>query len=245
VTNRTVVIIQARMTSTRLPGKVAMLLEGAPILQHVVERAKAIPGVDHVCVAAPEGHVHEPIVEMMARVSGVSVVRGPEHDVLRRYAVAAAATQADAIVRITSDCPMIDYKVSGAVIALAQTAGASLARTAHESGYPVGFDTEYLSADLLRIADREALDPYEREHVTPFLWRRPERFPSLYLDRDPDRHEWRLTVDTAADYTVAQDIYRRLYPINPLFGMEEIEPLLTKNPVVLTAGSRGQKSAAR
>lgn len=241
------------MTSTRLPGKVAMPLEGTPILRHVVERAKAIPGVAHVCVAAPEGPAHQPIVQMMHAVSGVSVVRGPEHDVLRRYAVAADALQAEAVVRITSDCPMIDYKVSGAVVAMAEAAGVSLARTAHDSGYPLGFDTEYLSAEWLRIADREAVDPYEREHVTPFLWRRPDRFPSLYLDRRPDRHDWRLTVDTAADYAVARELYRRLFPTNHLFGMEEIEPLLSEDPAVLEAGAASagtpaddiQNSAAR
>jgi spore coat polysaccharide biosynthesis protein SpsF len=233
MTGRVVVIIQARMTSTRLPGKVTLPLAGAPMLNRVLERASAIPGADHVCIAAPEGEVHDPIADIVRQFPDVSLVRGPEGDVLRRYALAADATDATTVIRITSDCPLIDPQVSGAVITLAQATGSSLARTALDSGYPHGYDTELFSAELLRIADRDATDPYDREHVSPYLWARPEEYPAIFLDRRPDRRSWRLTVDTPEDYARVCGIYDRLHPQNPLFGIKELEALCAAEPELL------------
>ncbi|MDC0189697.1 glycosyltransferase family protein [Rhodospirillales bacterium] len=226
--------MQARMSSTRLPGKIALPLAGEPMLQRVVERAQAIPGVDCVCVAAPEGVVHDPIVDMLEPFKDVVVVRGPEYDVLRRYALAADATDATTVIRITSDCPLIDPQVSGAVLALANSTGSSFARTALDSGYPHGYDTEIFSAELLRIADRDATDPYDREHVSPYLWARSEEYPAVFLDRRPDRRFWRVTVDTPEDYARVSRIYDRLHPQNPLFGIKELEALCTAEPEYLT-----------
>lgn len=233
MTGRTVVVIQARMTSTRLPGKIALPLAGAPMLQRVVERALAIPGADAVCVAAPEGDDHQPIVDMVEPMTGVSVVRGPENDVLKRYAQAADAMEATTVIRITSDCPMIDPQVSGAVIGLAKATGASLARTSPASGYPWGYDTELFDADLLRIAEKNATDAYDREHVSPYFWNRPEEFPAVFLDRRPDRREWCLTVDTESDYRRAQNIFGQLYAQNPLFGIRELEARFASDGEIL------------
>lgn len=233
MTGRVVVIMQARMTSTRLPGKVTLPLAGVPMLNRVIERASATPGVDHVCITAPEGDVHEPIADIVGQFPDVSLVRGPEGDVLRRYALAADATDATTVIRITSDCPLIDPQVSGAVLALAQTTGSSLARTAPDSGYPHGYDTEFFSAELLRIADRNATDPYDREHVSPYLWARSEEYPSVLLDRRPDRRYWRVTVDTPEDYARICGIYDRLHPQNPLFGIRELEALYAAEPELL------------
>lgn len=224
---RTVVIIQARMTSNRLPGKITLPLAGAPLLQRVIERALAIPGADAVCVAAPEGDSHQPIVDMIAPIRDVAVIRGPEDDVLKRYSLAAEATDASRIVRITSDCPMIDPQVSGALIGLAKATGASLARTSPTSGYPWGYDTELFDIELLRAADKKAKDAHDREHVSPYLWNRPEEFPAVFLDRRPDRRSWRVTVDTPKDYNIVRKIFERLYPKNPLFGITEIEALFS------------------
>lgn len=237
MTGRVVVIIQARMTSTRLPGKVTLPLAGVPMLNRVLERASAIPGADHVCIAAPEGEVHDPIADIVRQFPDVSLVRGPEGDVLRRYALAADATDATTVIRITSDCPLIDPQVSGAVIGLARATGSSLARTAHDRGYPHGYDTELMSAELLRVADRDAIDPFDREHVTPFLWNRPDEFPAVFLDRRPDRRSWRLTVDTPGDYRYCSALYEKLYPRNPLFGIGDLEQLFATDPVLFGRSS--------
>ena len=130
----------------------------------------------------------------------------------------------------------IDPQVSGAVISLAQATGSSLARTAHDRGYPHGYDTELMSSELLRIADRDATDPFDREHVTPFLWNRPEQFPAVFLDRRPDRRSWRLTVDTPGDYKFCSALYEKLYSRNPLFGIGELEQLFAIDPVLFSRG---------
>ena len=219
------------MTSTRLPRKVLLPLAGVPMVIRVVERASAIAGVDVVCVAVPDGEDHEPLVAAVAEHRPDAVVaRGPENDVLRRTVGAADATGADLVVRVTSDCPYLDPDVSGAVLAAARTAGVPYARTAFRSGYPLGFDTEVVTTDALRAADAEAVDPYEREHATPFIWRRPERFPCLWLDHLPDRRDWRLVVDAPEDYELATRVYDEL---GPGFRFADLEELFAARPDLL------------
>jgi spore coat polysaccharide biosynthesis protein SpsF len=245
MSGRVVVIIQARMTSQRLAGKVLLPLEGRPVLAHVMSRASKIAGVDGVCLAIPEGPAHEPIAALAASIGGVDVVRGSENDVLARYAAAIDATGADLVVRITADCPFLDPALVAALVGIARVTGAPYVRNSFESGLPFGLDAEVVQSAALRIAHREAADPYEREHVTPFLWRRPERFPCLMVDRRPDRRHWRLVIDTAEDYAFAQAVYRELYPANPLFGFGAIEALIGRRPELLAInGSVAQKEYA-
>ncbi|MHA1114244.1 MAG: cytidylyltransferase domain-containing protein [Alphaproteobacteria bacterium] len=231
--SRTVAIIQARMTSTRLPGKVMKPLAGAPLLVRFLERVRRIAGIDAICVAAPVGNAHDPIAELVAPMPDIDLVRGPEDDVLRRFALAARSMDAATVVRITSDCPLFDPKVSAAVIAAFHAADVPYARTAPKSGYPHGFDTEVIAASALADADREATDPFEREHVTPFLRRRPERFPALHIDHRPDLRHWRLTVDTEADYALACAVYDALHDSNPAFGLAEMTALFAARPDLL------------
>ncbi|MDX2193362.1 MAG: glycosyltransferase family protein [Gemmatimonadales bacterium] len=230
---RTLAIIQARMTSTRLPGKVIAPLAGAPLLAHVIRRALAAPGVEAAVVAIPEGDAHEPIERLVAPMPDVALVRGPEHDVLARFRLAIDRWQPEVVVRITADCPLIDPAVIGAVVALRQATGAAYACTAPESGYPLGYDVEVVTAEALRLAHRLARDPYEREHVTPFVWRRADLFPCVHLDRRPDRRHWRLCVDAPEDLGVAAAIFERLYPLDPLFGYEPVARLLEAEPWIL------------
>lgn len=235
--SRTVAIIQARMASTRLPGKVMLPLAGRPMLLRVLDRVCAIAGVDAVCVAVPEGSAHDPVEALARQKENVVVMRGPEQDVLKRYTIAARSLEAETVVRITSDCPLLDPAVSAAVIAAYRTTGATLARTALNSGFPHGFDTEVVAAKLLFEADREARDDEEREHVTPFFWNRPERYPAIFIDRTPDRRMWRLTVDTPADLKLAEAICQELGAADPLFGLTAIETLLLKKPELLALNS--------
>lgn len=233
MSGRTVAIIQARMTSTRLPGKVLKPLAGAPVLNRVVERVRRIEGVEVVCVATPGGSAHDPIAELVGSLDGVALARGPEEDVLRRFVIAAELTGAGTVVRITGDCPLVDSRASAAVISAYRAGGVPYARTSFDSGYPLGFDTEVVTVEALRTADREAVDPYEREHVTPFIWRRPERFPAVHVDYRPSRRSWRLVVDTAEDYELASRIYDTLYAADPAFGLAELESLFAVQPELL------------
>ena len=232
-----IAIIQARMTSTRLPGKIMKPLAGAPMLVRVIERVQRIAGLDGIVVAVPEGAAHEVVAQAAAKLPEVLVSRGPEEDVLRRTAMAARTAGAHTVMRITSDCPLIDPAVSGAVLAAylaARDGGVAYARTAIERGFPLGFDTEVFAASSLFEANGEAVDAYEREHVTAFIWRRPERYPALLLDHEPDRRGWRLVVDTAEDYEMVQAVYGLLYPGTPKFGFGELQELLAGRPDILT-----------
>jgi spore coat polysaccharide biosynthesis protein SpsF len=228
-------VVQARMTSSRLPGKVMMPLAGAPLIRRTVERVGRIAGVDSVVVALAEGAAHDPVVAALAGLD-VTVVRGSEHDVLARTAAAVRASGAATVVRITSDCPLLDPAVSASVLQAyfaGGGAGICYARTAFDEGFPLGFDTEVFASALLYAAEAEATDPYEREHVTPFIWRRPDRYPSIILTTRPDRRSWRLVVDTQEDYRLASVIYAALYPKNPTFGFQELCALFEAQPELL------------
>lgn len=228
---KTIAIIQARMTSSRLPGKVLKPLAGAPMIRRMLERVERIQGLDAICLALPESAEHDPIAK--AAPDGVEIFRGDEHDVLDRTYGAARQMEAGIVMRMTSDCPLIDPEVSSAVLAAFLHSDVAYARTAFASGYPHGFDTEVFSQAALATAHKEARAPDEREHVTPFIWRRPERFPALELDYRPDRRHWRLTVDTQEDYDLAREIYDRLHTGNPAFGLDALERLFAAEPALL------------
>ena len=120
--------------------------------------------------------------------------------------------------------------MADAVIQLRENCGADLAATALESGYPIGMDVEVVSAEALREAAASAADRYEREHVTAFVWRRPERFRAVYVDRRPDLRSLRLAVDTPEDFELVSDIYAALHQPGRCFGLREIEALLADRP---------------
>jgi spore coat polysaccharide biosynthesis protein SpsF len=230
-----VAVMQTRMTSSRLPGKVLKPLAGAPLVRRTAERVMRINGVDRVVVALAEGREHDPVISALDGLD-VTIVRGSEDDVLARTAAAARAAKAGTVMRVTSDCPLIDPAVCASVLAAylaGRAAGLRYARTAFTTGYPHGFDTEVFGADALYEAEAAAIDAYEREHVTPYIWRRPDAYPVGILDARPDRRDWRLVVDTADDYRHAASIYDALYPRNPSFGLVELIELFAARPELL------------
>lgn len=231
--SRTVLIIQARMTSTRLPGKVMRPVVGKPAILHFLDRVRRIEGLDDICVCIPEGDAHQPLVEVVSGERDIIITRGPELDVLRRYVIAARETEAEKVVRITSDCCFIDPPFSSALLKAWSITGMPCARTAFNGGVPYGFDTEGVPASALFAADAESQDPYDREHVTPFVWKNRDRFPTLFLNREPDRSHWRLTLDTPQDYQFLTTVYERLYHQNPNFGFDELEALFKAEPELL------------
>jgi spore coat polysaccharide biosynthesis protein SpsF (cytidylyltransferase family) len=163
-----VAIVQARMTSKRLPGKVMLSLGGEPAIRHVLRRCKEIPGIDKVVCAVPVGK-SKPI-RKEALSLGVTVAQGSEHDVLGRYRKAALLVQAEIIMRITADCPLIDPEICGRVLDLMED-GIDYASNVMPRNFPKGFDCECFTYDALERAHKEADDPYDREHVTSWMQR--------------------------------------------------------------------------
>jgi len=209
---------------------------GAPLVRRVLERVAQIPGIDEVCLAIPPGPQHRALADL-AHGGGWRLIEGPEDDVLRRYRLAADATGAEHLLRVTSDCPLIDPGICGALITLIESTGLPYVRTAIDTGFPLGLDAEVMNTTALHAADGEAEDPYEREHVTPFIWRRPQRFPALLLDRRPDRRAWRLTIDMPEDYAVVRPIFETAYAADPHFDFTWIERYLLEHPMLLAGNA--------
>jgi spore coat polysaccharide biosynthesis protein SpsF len=219
-----VAIVQARIGSTRLPGKVLRPLAGKPMVLHVLERAAAIQGVDEVVAAIPELVEDDTLAEVVAR-SGYRVIRGSAGDVLSRYVAAARSASAKAVVRVTADCPLLSPRVSTRV--LRAFVGCDYASNTLVRTYPRGLDTEVMSVDAMQCADREATEPSEREHVTPFIWRRPDRFRLRHVIGSPDRSSMRWTVDTPEDMAFATAIFNEL---GGHFEVEDVIGLLAQRP---------------
>ena len=245
---RTVVIVQARTGSTRLPGKVLQDVGGRPMLDLVLERASAIPGVDAVAVATST-LPGDDAVEAAATAFGVPVVRGSEADVLGRYALAAQRLEAEVVVRITADCPLLDPVVTGRMLAL--RAGRDLDYSAVMSGaappapglrrFPHGLDGEAFTAAALAAAAAEATADYDREHVTPFLKAHPERFRQEFLyptAQEGDHGDERWTVDHPSDLELVRALAARLPSPTASYG--EILALLDAEPALraINAGAR-------
>jgi spore coat polysaccharide biosynthesis protein SpsF (cytidylyltransferase family) len=206
---RVATIIQARYGSTRLPGKVLMDLGGKTVLERVVERALAIPGSDVVGVAVPVGSADDPVAKVAAK-AGAVVTRGSQADVLDRYHRAAIELRADAVMRITSDCPLIDPEVCGDLIALWRDSGADYGSINMPPSWPHGLECEIFSFAWLDRAAREAMKPSEREHVSPFI-RDCRAVRKVNLDGPGPqtvRHRW--TLDHPDDLTFLRALWARL-----------------------------------
>jgi spore coat polysaccharide biosynthesis protein SpsF len=239
-------VVQARMRSTRLPGKVLRPLGDATVLGHVIRRLQACSSLARIVVATTV-EAADVAVASEARALGALVTRGDENDVLGRYLQALEEHGGDVGVRVTSDCPLIDSDLvdRGVRRFLERDPRPDyLSNTLHRT-YPRGYDFEVFLVESLGVADREAGEAGEREHVTPFLYRHPDRFRLESLERpDPlGSAEWRLTLDTPEDWDVIRAVFDRLSPADPLFGLDDVERLVAREPELL-APNRGirQKS---
>jgi len=210
-------VVQARTGSTRLPGKVLQDLGGRPLLQFMLDRLADLR-VDDVVVATST-LARDDAVSDIARAGGRAVVRGSESDVLDRFAHALRAHPADHVVRLTADCPLIDPTLVEAVLARHLDQGADYTSNVFPRTFPRGLDCEVMTAAALRTAHTEAVDAVEREHVTPFLYRRPERFILANLRNDAPLGRERWTVDTVDDLTFVREIVNAMD--DDLFGWRQ------------------------
>lgn len=232
--SKVVIIIQARMTSTRLPGKVLLPILGRPMFSYQIERLRHSVMASQIVIATTTNVTDDPIVSFCNH-EGLICIRGPEHDVLGRYMMAAQAHAAEVVVRITSDCPLLDAKLVDMVIG-EYFAGDHLDYVSNmlQPTWPYGMAVEVFSAAALFDAASESIDPVEREHVTPFIYRRPERYRLRSVTRTEDLSAHRWTVDTPADFELVSRIIKDLYPANVDFSMEDVLALLDRNPSWIT-----------
>ena len=214
------------MSSTRLPGKVLAEVAGMPMLGRQVERLRRSARLDELVVATSDQASDDAVADYAARLD-LTVVRGPLDDVLGRFGLALEAfPEAAVVVRMTADCPLTDWRVLDAVIEHPAATKADFAsNTPPVRTYPHGLDIEVMTAAALRTALFEAADPYEREHVTPFLYRNPKRFRIESLSQTPSLAHLRWTVDHPEDLDFVRHVYGALYAENPDFGMAEIAAL--------------------
>ena len=233
--------VQARVGSSRLPGKVLADVAGKPLVQRVLERAGRASRLDGVAVLVPDTAANRPLAELCERL-GYVVVAGSEHDALERFRHAAELLAPDVVVRLTADNPLVDPQVVDDLILLfKRRPGAAYGAVAcgplitSERRYPHGLDAEVMPRRVLDEAARRATDADDREHVTSYVWQRPETYPSVLLEAPGDWSDERWTVDVAADLEFVRGVYRRLGP-DSAFGWREV--LEVAGEVRARAGAR-------
>ena len=228
---RVVVVVQARVRSSRLPAKVLLDLGGKTALERCVVRARAIAGVDDVVVATPDGAADDPVARLAKRL-GCAVTRGSEIDVLDRFAQAAREHRAEVVMRVTSDCPLLDPVESGRVLSAFLASEADYASNVISRRLPRGLDTEVFGRDALEEADRSAVSSDEREHVTLHIYRRPDRFRLLEVvpPKGVDLSSKRWTLDTLEDYCFLHALFEHLGERAHSSSIDDIVALLGRYP---------------
>jgi spore coat polysaccharide biosynthesis protein SpsF (cytidylyltransferase family) len=200
-------IIQARMTSRRFPGKTMALLRGVPILEHVLVRAKGIPGIDKIVVAFPEDDASIPILNL-CREARVIAFAGDEDDVLGRYYDAAKHVDADIIMRITADCPLIFPPVCAKTLDLLKEENLDYTSNVYpERTFPKGYDCEVFTFDCLEVANLHAKDAYDREHVTPWMQKHPSIKRGMIRNKTDDSC-YNYCVDYPEDINRLEDMIK-------------------------------------
>jgi spore coat polysaccharide biosynthesis protein SpsF len=241
-----VIVIQARLASTRLPGKVLLPAAGRPLLSHLLERVRATSHATRVIVATTRAAEDEAIVRLCDQLQ-VESYRGHPSDCLDRHYQVGRLTGAEAVVKIPSDCPLIDPAVIDRVLGawfacVAEGQACDYMSNLHPASWPDGNDVEVISMRALAEAAAEADDPFDREHTTPFIWSRPERFrlenvrwgDGLDLSRSH-----RLVVDWSEDYALVREIIETLEPrAGRSFGVDAIVRLLARDPALASRNAR-------
>lgn len=230
------------MSSERLPGKVLLPLAGRPVIEHVVERSRRISGVREVVVATST-EASDDQIEEWARSSSVEVFRGSLTDVLFRYAACSNLYGADAVIRITADCPVLDPLLSTKVVERFYKAGLDYATL--ESGYPDGLDTQVFSIAAINQAHSRANKPDEREHIGLYIERNPMDFQTGQVSAQNKIANLRLTLDYDADYCFLNKIFGELFDSDPFFGLKDIEALLLQNDDLMTVATQTQMERSR
>ena len=226
---RPVAIVQAHIGSTRLPGKVMLPLGDKPMLVRVVERLRFVDALVDVVVATGDLPANDPI-RALCQTEGITCFSGSEDDVLDRYYRAAVQADADPVLRVTSDCPLVDPAIVARALDAFESRRDEIVYLGLDASFPEGLSVEVMTFDALATAWREARLPSEREHVTPFIWKQPERFPRELITNTPIESHEHWSVDYPGDYEFVKAIYAALDRAGPPFGMDETLTFLDANP---------------
>ena len=226
-----VAIVQARMGSTRLPGKVMKTILDKHVILWDIDRVLPSKLIDEIVVAIPFGKQDDVIADTIEEYNNkILISRGSEDNVLDRYYNAAVQTNADVVVRITSDCPLIDPVVVDHVIEQFLNNDCDYCSNSLQRTYPRGLDTEVFSFDALSKAWNESKKNYEREHVTPYIIENPDKFKLLNVSNNIDLSHLRWTLDTKEDFEFIDAVYQRIYPEKQMFFMDDVLDLLDHEP---------------
>lgn len=225
-------VLQARVSSSRLPGKVLAPVEGRPMILRQIERLRRARRLDALIVATSTDPSDDPLAALCA-AEGVAVSRGPLDDVLGRMLAAARPYAPEWLVRLTGDCPLADPALIDRVIAETLAAGADYGANAVEPSWPDGLDVEVVRMAVLEAIAAEPRTAAEREHVTLAIHRRPERFRLLHVKGPRDLSALRWTVDEPRDLAFVRRVYAALYPAKPDFDTADILDLLAREPDLL------------
>lgn len=228
---KTVCTIEARMKSSRLPGKVLLPVCGKPLLELMIERLRRVPEIDGIVIATTEDPGCQPIEELANRL-GVGCHRGSEDDVLDRVLQSARSAHADLIVETTGDCPLIDPATISRVIQSFHAGETDYCANVLERTYPRGMDVQVFPTSVLARVAELTHDPADREHVSLYIYNHPETFRlrNVSSDLPVSAQSLRLTVDTPEDFQLIREIFERLYPVNPAFNLPDIVALLEAHP---------------
>lgn len=224
---KTVAIIEARMTSSRLPGKVLLPAAGKPMLEHLVDRLKKVPSIDQIVLATTVNSFDD-MLEDFAASAGINCFRGSEVDVMDRVIKAASSVNGDIIVEITGDCPIIDPIIVEQLIRIFHANDAVYVSNAHIRSYPDGMDTQVFSLSTLKKSAALTNAKLDREHVTLHIRNHPELFSYIHIIAPPDCHwpELGLTLDERSDYELLCKIIEYFSPNNTFFSCQEVIGLL-------------------
>lgn len=235
-------IIQARTGSTRLPNKIFASLMGEPLIYHVVERLKYSSLIKKIVIATTT-NPNDDSLETWGRDHSVYVYRGSEDDVLARYYHAANQTQSSVVIRITADDPFKDPNVIDAVIRILLDHNLDFAYNNNPPSFPEGLDTEVFTFDALERAYNQSRDQFEREHMTQYMYRHPDKFRQENYQYNEDISHLRWTIDTAEDLLMVQEVYKELYIDQKIFLMNDILLLLKNKPSIAEINTHVKRSS--
>lgn len=241
--NKVVCIVQARMGSTRLPEKVLKPLCGKPMLKHLIDRLKCCENLDEIIIATTKLKEDDRIAKL-AEKEQVKYYRGSENDVLRRYLEAADEVNANIIVRITADCPLIHPPLVDNVVEYFKNNSYDYISPKSECGLIRGLDTEVFSYKALKKADKLAYEKAFREHVTLYMYRNPEKFKiGLFpVPTELKNFNIRLCVDQEEDFQLINSLYKRLYNEGSIIEIQDVISLFNNEPELLNINESVQQN---
>ena len=234
-------IIQARVSSTRLPNKVFSDIKGKPLLWHVVNRLKISACLDNIIIATTDNEADD-LIQDWASENNISCFRGSENNVLKRYYDAAKDYNSTTIVRITADDPFKDYEIMDNVINQLISKNADFASNNFPPTFPEGLDIEVFTFSALRKAYENSISDFEKEHVTQYFYNNINDFKFVSIENDKDLSDLRWTIDTPHDLEMTRKIYNHFADENTIYLLKDILNVLIENPELVKINSKVERS---